>query len=42
MICGFTDMDKKYSCELVESVTTNLRGYEIYLSYIQVCVYLKI
>ena len=38
-LCGFTDMDKKYSCELVESVTTNLRGYEIYLSYIQKCVF---
>jgi len=38
-LCGFTDMDKKYSCELVESATTNLRGYEINLSYIQKCVF---
>ena len=38
-LCGFVDMNREYSCDLVDLVTTNLRGYEINLSYIQKCIF---
>jgi len=38
-LCGFIDMDREYSCDLVDSVTTNLRGNKVNLSYIQKCIF---
>jgi len=38
-LCGFVDMNREYSCDLVDMVTTNLRGYKINLSYIQKCLF---
>lgn len=35
--CGFIDSGRNYSCELVDSVTRQLRGVDVNLSYIQKC-----
>lgn len=35
--CGFIDSGRSYSCELVESVTRQIRKFDITLSYIQKC-----